>query len=56
MLLRNRRILFVLVLACALTALSAEPLDFADKLVGRVDDATMRKVMRSNVAELVKHG
>ena len=29
MLLRNRRILFVLVLACALTALSAEPLDFA---------------------------
>jgi predicted TIM-barrel fold metal-dependent hydrolase len=32
------------------------PLNFADKLVDRVDDDTLRKVMRSNVAELVKHG
>jgi len=34
----------------------AEPLDFADKLVGRVDDDTLYKVMRANVTELVKHG
>jgi predicted TIM-barrel fold metal-dependent hydrolase len=34
----------------------AEPLDFADKLVGRVDDDTLCKVMRANIAELVKHG
>lgn len=32
-----------------------EPLDFADKLIGRVDDHTVRRVMRSNIAELVKH-
>jgi predicted TIM-barrel fold metal-dependent hydrolase len=34
----------------------AEPLDFADKLVGRVDDDTLRKVMRTNAAALVKLG
>jgi len=31
----------------------AEPLDFADKLYGRVDDGVLRKVMRGNVAEMI---
>jgi predicted TIM-barrel fold metal-dependent hydrolase len=32
-----------------------EPLDFADKLIGRVDDDTLRAVMSTNVASLVGH-
>jgi predicted TIM-barrel fold metal-dependent hydrolase len=31
----------------------AEPLDFAAKLVDRVDSATLRKIMRGNVARLI---
>jgi predicted TIM-barrel fold metal-dependent hydrolase len=31
----------------------AEPLDFANKLIGRADDATTRTIMRSTTAELI---
>jgi len=34
----------------------AEPLDFAEKLVGRVDDDTLRKVMRTNAVDLISEG
>jgi predicted TIM-barrel fold metal-dependent hydrolase len=30
-----------------------EPLEFADKLHGRLDDGSVRKIMRSNIAEMV---
>jgi predicted TIM-barrel fold metal-dependent hydrolase len=32
-----------------------EPLEFADKLIGRVDDGDVRRIMRANVCDLVSH-